>query len=291
MPDGSLSPELLRDRHGIGGNMPPEPIELLRATLADLTGADRARVVSAAHQILLDAATQDDPERAATRARLEAACAKWDKERPEILDDDQLAKAGNVVRLLTDAVNAEEKARTGAKRPYIDGGRAIDGAFKVRLAPIEGGKARMTARISRYQAKVAAERRAAAAEAHRQAEAAAQAARDLERQQREVQAAAAQGAPVDAAQLAADAAAAEDLRRRQAEAQQQAAALATKPEVRSDHGVLVTSKVVKRLQVDDESLIPDEFWEVNWHKVRLALDTGREIPGARLVDEPIPLVR
>lgn len=281
----------------IGHNRPPdisEAIALIRSALLD---PDSGQLIAMLHDILLDAACADDPARAAERAKLELAVKRWDAERPEIADDAQAEKAADCMARLGAALKAEDAARTAAKRPYLDGGKKIDAAWKRRTAAMDAGlgdnakRSGLRGRMIRYHDRG----RRAAEEARRAAEAeAAKAAEEARRREQHIQdtvEAAAAGAPVDPELLAAEQAEANRWRDQQAQALCVAAQAAAPTQVRTDHGALTLVQTKYRVEIYDGSAVPDDYWMIDVAAVKAALDLGREVPGARLIPETIVTVR
>lgn len=169
MPDGSSQQHPLSP---IGHNAAPtadDALAVIRATLLDPDAAGRSGLATSLHAILLDLACSDEPSRAAERVKLETAIKRWDAERPDIETDEQNAKAVDCAARLAAHLRIEDNARTAAKRPYLDGGKRIDAAFKARTAPLDRGlgdnaaRTGMRGRLIRYQ-----DRRAAIAAAPKQ---------------------------------------------------------------------------------------------------------------------------
>lgn len=294
MPDGSsqhpLSP--------IGHNAAPstdDALAVIRAVLLDPDAADRGKLASSLHAVLLDHACEDEASRADARHKLETAVTRWDAERPDIENEDQNAKAVDCAARLAAHLRIEDNARTAAKRPYLDGGKKIDAVFKARTTSLERGlgdnakRSGMRGRLIRWQDRLAAiaaeQRRKAEAEAR----AAAEEARRHEEHLREVAEAAAKGAPVDEATLQATQLEADRLRRQQAEAEARAAhaaAQAAAPtQTRTGHGALATIQTRYRVEITDPAALPRQYLIPDIACIKAALDAGQDIPGARLVPE------
>jgi hypothetical protein len=80
---------------------------------------------------------------------------------PEITDDDIAGKVSDYVKQLTALVKASETHRTGAKEPYLEGGRNVDGFFKAITDPVEKTKTDVQRKLTIYlRQKEEAERRA-----------------------------------------------------------------------------------------------------------------------------------
>ncbi|HXO68650.1 MAG TPA: hypothetical protein VN838_06785 [Bradyrhizobium sp.] len=171
-------------------NNSPSLISLLDEALltADKKQIDDIVATIAAHL------AKDDPARKANRDKLAGVYVLWRDKRPKIENEEQATKAGVFVGNLKDAIKSEEAEREPAKKPFLEGGRLVDKAFKDRAAelapPLEG----MLSRIQVWQS----EQRAAAEKA---AKIAAEEARKKEAAARE---AAAAGAKDEAAKAAAE---------------------------------------------------------------------------------------
>lgn len=80
---------------------------------------------------------------------------------PEITSDELSAKASDYMKQVSAAIKAGEAARVGAKEPYLEGGRVVDGFFKKITDPLSALKARLTkAQTAFLREKEARERRA-----------------------------------------------------------------------------------------------------------------------------------
>lgn len=87
---------------------------------------------------------------------------------PEIGDDDQAGKVGDLVRLITAAVQAAELARKTEKEPHMAAARTVDGFFGAISEPLADLKTRVSRRLTAYlTAKAERERQAREAEAKR----------------------------------------------------------------------------------------------------------------------------
>lgn len=135
MPD--VTNELLPDdaaRHGVGGNSPPDPIEILRAQLAET----HAPLIERCNTLL------------AMADRL-----------PETMDDDWEAKISEAIKSCTKFTSNSEVTRLDANRPHRDAIAATDGFFKKLSDKVDALKAKLNKDyLTPYQvAKAAAEKR------------------------------------------------------------------------------------------------------------------------------------
>lgn len=300
MPD--VSDDLLKDdatRLGIGGNNPPNQIEVLQARLAET------------HKPLIERADQ----LAGMAERLPAACD----------DEDTAQKLADAIKSCAAFEKNSEAARVSAKEPYLSAERAVDGWFKKLAAPVSTVKTRMAALLTAYQRKKEAEERerlrAAAAEAERQrkeeerkrreAEAEARRAQEeAERLAREAAKSKADAAAAEAARLAAEKAAA-DAREAAAQAAvareeanaAKADATARPAELtrtRSDLGSVASLRRTWHYEVTNEEEIPRMFLTVDHAAIKAFIksstdkksgDCRAKIPGVRIFDQHDTAVR
>ena len=212
-----------------------------------------------------------------------------DRVPPEINDDDQAGKVGDLVRLITAAVQAAELARKTEKEPHMAAARTVDGFFKEVSEPLEALKLRVSRRLTAYlTAKAERERRAREEEARRL------------REEAEKQAAAA--AQVEAAAPVAAAIIMEQALATEAQAAQASRAAAAKPadlsRTRGDVGSVASlrsrwiGEVTDRAALDLEALRP--YLPVA--ALQTALNGfikagGRELRGASITQEQTAAVR
>lgn len=208
---------------------------------------------------------------------------------PEIGDDDQAGKVGDLVRLITAAVQAAELARKTEKEPHMAAARTVDGYFGSISEPLAELKTRVGRRLTAYlTAKAERERRAREEEARRL------------REEAEKQAAAA--AQVEAAAPAAAAIVMEQALATEVQAAQASRAAAAKPaelsRTRGEVGSVASLKtrwvgeVSDRASLDLESLRP--YLPVA--ALQTALNGfikagGRELRGASITQEQTANVR
>lgn len=193
-----------------------------------------------------------------------------------VTNDDDLARAGTMVKILRAAISHVEVTHKVVKQPYLDGGRLVDAEKNALMARLTEGKSKVEAigdeYVGKREAALKAERDRIAAEQRAAAEAAARAEDERRRAEEEAERAvanAASEAERQAAQDRADEAAAK------AEEAMSAAALApaapTKSEpVRSDEGATVSGKQDWKSEVEDYTVA---FIHVEDNpKVREAID-------------------
>ncbi len=93
---------------------------------------------------------------------------------PDIDNDDGAGKASDYIKQVTSCAKALDTARVGAKEPFLEGGRSVDGFFKSYTDPLAALKKRVEGRLGVYlREKADKERRAREEEARIAAEAAA----------------------------------------------------------------------------------------------------------------------
>lgn len=240
------------ERLGIGGNQPPDPLEDLRAQLAET------------HEPL----TQRKADLIAMGERAPAS----------VDDDDTAAKVADAIKACSAFGKNATAARVAAKEPHLAAGRAVDGWFAALADPVEKVKARLTALLTDYQKRVAAaeraRREAEAAELRRQQQEAERLRQEAERQAREARAAArraeddkaaAEAEKAAAEQAARDAKAAAD--RAKAEAAKATAAAAEKPaemsRQRTDLGAVASLRREWRHRVVNPEIVPRAFLTVD----------------------------
>lgn len=298
---------IIDDRLGIGGNNPPDPIEILRGQLAETHAplADRQAAI-------LD-----------MDARLPASC-----------DDEDTAKklADGVKVCMTFAKNSEA-ARVAAKEPYLAAERAVDAWFKNLASPVERLKGKIAALLTAYQRRIEAEERARreaeaarlraeAAEADRLRREAQAAARKAEEERlaaeraareakdaadREVAQARAASARAEAEKLAADqaardakaeAAAAKEAAARAAQAAKEKPAELTRQ--RSDLGSVASLRRTWDFEIVDADAVPRMFMRVDDAAIRAYIksstdkktgDCRAKIDGIRVFEKHDTVVR
>lgn len=177
--------------------------------------------------------------------------------RVKVSNDEELARAGTMVKILRAAITHVEATHKAVKQPHLDAGRLVDAEKNALMARLTEGKNKVeeigNEYIGKREAALKAERDRLAAEQRAAAEAAERAETDRRRAEEEAERAvanAASDADRVAAQERADEAAVK------AEAAMAAAALApaapTKSEpVRSDEGATVSGKQDWKSEVSD----------------------------------------
>lgn len=209
---------------------------------------------------------------------------------PAIDGDDGAGKASDYIKQVTACAKALDTARVGAKEPFLEGGRTVDGYFKKIADPLLGLKQRVDRKLSEYlRAKADAERRAREEEARIQRE-------EAGKREAEALAAMATAAPA-AAEIATDAAIAS-----QATAAQAQKAAEAKPaelsRTRGDFGAVAslrtewTGEILDRDTLDLAALrqhIPLDALE---RAVRAFVKAGgRELAGAKIYERSTAVVR
>lgn len=265
------------DRLKPGSNFPPDPIEELRAKLAETHAPLAARQAE-----LLD-----------MEGRLPASC-----------DDVETAhKLADAIKVCASFEKNNEAARVAAKEPFLASERAVDAFFKNMKTPVEKLKAKIGAMLTTYQRKVEAEERARrkAEEDRLRAEAA-----EAERLRREA-AAAARRAEEEASKAAneqaardakAAAAAAKEAADRAAQAAREKPAELTRE--RTDLGAVASLKRTWDFEVVADDLVPRMFLTVDHAAIRAYIKsmtdkkTGQcraKIDGVRIFEKHDTVVR
>lgn len=143
------------DRDGIGGNLPPDPLTILREEMAERVAPLLAR-----------------------RKEIEARLPNV----PERIDDDATAgKVADFIKVTNAAIKAAEGFRVTEKEPHLAASRAVDGFFKTELTePLEKVKKALEPRLTDYQRRKVEEERRLRIEAERIAREAAEAAATMQ---------------------------------------------------------------------------------------------------------------
>lgn len=180
-------------------------------------------------------------------------------DRVEITDDETLGKAGDLAKLYRAATSHINDTHTLVKKPYLDGGRAVDAEKKRLLNRLDGPKAKVSQKMDAFVAEREAKRKAEeariAAEQQRKAEEAAQAERER--------------LAAEATEDVSEAEIEEAVQRVEAAALAPAETKKAEP-VRSDAGAYVSTRKVWNSKVTDYELA---FMQVSDdEKVREAID-------------------
>ncbi len=96
---------------------------------------------------------------------------------PEIDSEDIARKVGDYIKQLTAAAKSADAARVGAKEPYLEGGRGVDGFFKNISDPLVDVKKRTETKLTKFLREKEAEERRRRQEEERLAREAAESAR------------------------------------------------------------------------------------------------------------------
>lgn len=122
----------------IAASLAPAPAEHNKPPLKDRLALDYEELISA----------------------IEAVAAEANALPKEIADDDDNAKASDVVKRVSARLKDAESFRVAEKEPFLQGGREVDGFFKELTDRLTRMKNGLSARLTAYmQAKAAAERR------------------------------------------------------------------------------------------------------------------------------------
>ena len=255
------------NREAIGGNNPPNDIDILRERLAE--------------------------EAAQLTSRRDELLGSVDRAPLVVVTEEEAGKVADLIKMITACHKNAEIARVARKEPFLASGRAVDGFYKQITDPLEKAKGKVALRLTAYQrAKEAEERRRREEEARLQAE-------EAERQ-RQAAAAAAQ-AMQTSAQLDAAIAAERHAKQVAADAEKARQAAAAKPaelsRTRGDFGAVAslrtewTGELISRDEIDLEALRP----HVNTVEIEKAIRSfvrvgGRQLRGARIYERQISVV-
>ncbi len=235
---------------GIGHNLPPTTLEMVQADLAEKHGALVAR--------------KDDLVASAGRA-------------PATVEDDETAgRVADLIRLISTCSKTADAARVGAKEPYLEGGRVVDGWFKNVTTPLAETKAKLERPLNTYLVSKAAQEKA-----RREAEAKA-----LEEAAAREAAAMTTPAQLDAA-VAIETKAAEV---RESVTEKPADMART----RGDYGSVATLRTAWTFEVLAPQLVPRHYLMVNEAAIKAAVKAGArdgEIPGVRIYQGQRAIVR
>jgi len=190
----------------------------------------------------------------------------------EIDSDDFAAKVAEAIKQCSTFDKNSEAARKAAKEPHLEAGRVVDGFFLGLAAPVKTVKDRMTALLTAYQRKKAAEELARRVEAERLAK------EEADRRAAEAQ---------TAKQL-------DDAITAEAAANDARAALAAKPaelsRQRTDLGVVASLRQTWTFEVTDAAAVPRAYLSINESAIKTAIRTNTDkegnchlqIPGLRI---------
>lgn len=264
----------MEDRTGIGGNAPPPPSPLTLPQIREFLDFQHADLVRRRDVLL-------------------AALKDMTRDVQQIEDDEVLAAVSSNMSLVDHLRTRAEAARKSAKEPFWEGGKTVDGWFKILLKDTDALMTTLQQRCDTYvRAKVEARRQAELAEARRlQAEAEQRAAEAQAALRSRTAAPEAAGEALDRAAEAADQAA-------QA-AERADAKPAEAARLYTDTGVTVSVKRTWKWRLVDIRKVPHDFLAVDEAKVKEAArnrdrDTGRpitEIPGIEWYSEDTTIRR
>lgn len=213
---------------------------------------------------------------------------------PEIADEDVARRVSDFIKQVTAASKAADTARIGAKEPYLEGGRGIDGFFKAISDPLANVKKSVEANLTAYLREKEAEERRKRMEAERLArEAAETAIREAEEAEKALRDQQSLDAAVQAGK-AADAARADAVKAMQAAA----AKPAELSRVRGDFGAVSSLRTewtfdhLNRADLDLETLrqhLPTDALE---KAVRAFIRSGgRHLRGVEIFETTTAVVR
>jgi chemotaxis protein histidine kinase CheA len=259
--------------HNIGGNNPPEPLEILRLELEAETATllARAKEITAAARKLLGEEVGPDGTVTVTAKTLDT--------------EDAAGKATALAKMLRDHASDVDAARERRKKKPLEEGRLIDAFFKEIYAPLVGPDpkkpagffSRVVAMVNAYRQKkdeeIAAERRRIEAEARaaREKEEAAERARLAAIEAERIKAEENAAAILRAQQAAAAAAAANDQEAIERAARDQAAAEAKR---RRDERTAQDSRVAAEIAAGAAAATAEKLEAIADNTVATAIDSG-----------------
>lgn len=213
---------------------------------------------------------------------------------PPITDDDVAGKVSDYVKQLTALVKASETQRTGAKEPYLEGGRNVDGFFKAITDPVEKVKNDTQRKLTVYlREKEEAERRARMEQERLAREAAEKAAKEAAQKAKDAVDAAALDGAIEAEKAAEVAAA--DLAKAQQAAEVKPAELSR---TRGEYGSMSSLRTewvfddISRADLDLEALRPYLPTDGIEKAIRAFIRAGgRELAGVRIHERTVAVVR
>ena len=258
-PPQAGSSGVVADRHGIGGNHPPAPLTAVEVTryLADVEGRLLGR-----------------------RDELMAGVARFNQAHPFIIDDETQGHAGDFAKQISAAIKQCNDAHALHKRPFLEGGRAVDSFFKGTVETLKLGLADVRRPMLAFALKKEAEER----EQRRLDAAAAQAEADRIREQLadEQMRAAEQEAALRTPVTIEEAIVAADVALRADRAADARAADLTR--TRGDLGSVSSVRELWDVEVEDLSLVPPQYLMFDVEAARRDVQQRqvRDIPGCRV---------
>jgi len=258
--------------------------------LAELLNHNRPPPDLLTGDMLRDKLRDENYEMIVRRDELLAAAARV----PDVTSDDAAGKVTDFVKQLAALVKSADAKRVGAKEPYLEGGRTVDGFFKAITDPVAAAKSNVERKLTIYLRDKEARARREREEQERQAREAAEAARrEAEERARAMRDQASLDAAVQAEQAAETARA--DLARAEQAATVKAAELS---QTRGEYGSLSSLRTVwtfdglDRNGIDLEALrqhFPSDGLE---KAVRAFIKAGgRDLRGVRIFEATTAVVR
>jgi hypothetical protein len=213
---------------------------------------------------------------------------------PEVTSDDVAGKVTDFVKQLAALGKAADAKRVGAKEPFLEGGRTVDGFFKAITDPVATAKTGVERKLTTYLRDKEARARREREEQERQAREAAEAARrDAEERAKAMRDQASLQAAVEA-EKAAELAAADLVRAEQA-ATVKAAELS---QTRGEYGSLSSLRTVWTFDGIDRAALDLEALRQHFpidgleKAIRSFIRAGgRELSGTRIYEETTAVVR
>lgn len=250
------------DVRGIGDNQPPASALVLADLREYLIGDDAtlaglaAKVAEALPSMLDEQSVEINEE----TDNLATVCARWDAERPEILNDDHASKAANLKDRLKAQRSKIEAWHKANKAPFLQSGRTVDNSANAKLDIVDAMTSKMLGRLQKWQDKIRADRESEAKRQRDEAQRLAEAAREQ--------------------QEAGNVTSAQSLETHAADLQEQAQELTSAPvQIRSDHGALVTERKTWEAEILNEAKIPKKYLSVDDKKIKADIKRMKDAKG------------
>lgn len=180
-------------------------------------------------------------------------------ERATIASQGDVEKAADLIKMFNTGIKKADEARKDGKEPLLEGGKAVDAVFNPVINRMKEGKTIIERKSSAY---LTAERQKAEAE--------------RKRLEDEARAAAAAAAEAPSATIAAQQTA-------QAEQLVQKAATIEAPrKVTSNSGATLHTRKETKWEIEDQALLPADYWIPDLTKIGAAVKAGITVPGVKV---------
>lgn len=212
------------------------------------------------------------------RDEIIAALEATTKAHPTIEDDDTLGLVAENIRMASALQRVSEERRQEAKKPYLEGGRTVDGWVSDLLKPLNAAVAPIQIAMNNYGSKKLALAREAAEKARKEAQ------EEADRHLKAAAKAMESSAPNLDDQMAVAQEAAAQAQRATDRANAPASELSR---TRGIYGATASMRTVWKWRLVDISKLPMQFHTANEDKIKEAIKTfGRDGSGKPLADIP-----